>query len=111
VSFSVCPHSGVSRKASDKSTWPSGFSINNKNVTLGFPILLDLETPRLVGLTIVSGGRLIFSPTASLAKLVTDYVRIESGGSLEIGSEDCPFEGQAEIILTGRRGSYQSVDG
>ena len=111
VSFSICPHSGVVRKASDKSTWPSGFSINNKNVTLDFPILLDLETPRLDGLTIVSGGRLIFSPTASLAKLVTDYVKIESGGSLEIGSEDCPFEGQAEIILTGRRGSYQSVDG
>ena len=111
VCLTTCPHLSVVRRASDKSTWPSGFSINNRNITLDFPLLLDLETPRLAGVTIVAGGRLVFSPTASLAKLVTDYVKIEEGGSLEIGSQDCPFQGRAEIMLTGRRGSYETEDG
>ena len=32
---------------------------------------------------------------------ITSLVQIEDGGSLEIGSSDCPFEGRAEILLTG----------
>ena len=32
---------------------------------------------------------------------LTSVVQIEDGGSLEIGSSDCPFEGRAEILLTG----------
>ena len=32
---------------------------------------------------------------------LTSLVQIEDGGSLEIGSSDCPFEGRAEILLTG----------
>ena len=111
VCLSTCPHTSVMRRLSDKSTWPSGFSINNRNISLDFPLLLDLETPRLAGVTIVAEGRLVFSPTAALAKLVTDFVRIEEGGSLEIGSQDCPFQGRAEIVLTGKRGSYQTEDG
>ena len=52
--------------------------------------------------------------------------QIEDGGSLEIGSSDCPFEGRAEILLTGeikkyllfstsfipgKRGSYNTDNG
>merc|ERR550519_568265 len=109
--LSACPHNGIVSKASDRNTWPSGFDLQSKKLTLNFPLLLDVETPRYDAVTIVSGGRMVFSPTATLAKLVTDYVMIEDGGSLEIGSEDCPFEGKAEILLTGKRGSYNTVDG
>ena len=57
---------------------------------------------------------------------ITSLVQIEDGGSLEIGSSDCPFEGRAEILLTGeiktcllfptsffpgKRGSYNTDNG
>ena len=105
-----CPDNGIVAKASVDSSLPPGFTLSG-NITLDFPLLLDLATPRLSGVHIVSGGRLVFSPQAVLAKLTTDYVKITKGGSLEIGSEDCPFAGNAEIVLTGKRGSYTSVDG
>ena len=60
---------------------------------------------------IVAGGRLVFSPLVPEATLTTDFVQIEDGGSLEIGSEECPFSGSAEIVLTGREGSYTSDNG
>ena len=110
TTLSACPDIGIVAKASNEKTWPSGFRLSG-NVTLDFPLLLDVETPRLSGVHIVSGGRLVFSPQSPLAKLVTDYVKIGSGGSLDIGSEDCPFSGTAEVLLTGKRGSYSSVDG
>ena len=67
-----------------------------------FPLLLDTETARIGGLVLRDGGRLIFSPDAALAKLTSDYVLIQDGGSLEIGSDDCRFRGNAEILLTGK---------
>ena len=108
--FCSCPDIGIAAKASVTSSLPPGFSLSG-NVTLDFPLLLDIVTPRLSGVHIVSGGRLVFSPHVAQAKLTTDYVKINRGGSLEIGSEDCPFVGNAEILLTGKRGSYSSVDG
>ena len=85
-------------------------------------MLLDRATPRLPGIKIVAGGRLVFSPHALDVSLTTDFIQvsvfivllffcnsssfdviqIEDGGSLEIGSSDCPFEGRAEILLTGK---------
>ena len=53
---------------------------------------------------------MVFSSYAALAKLSAGYVIVETGASLTIGTERCPFEGEAEILLTGRKGSYQ-VDG
>ena len=108
---STCPHDRKSARTSDRSSWPPGFNINDRKIVLNFSLLLDMETPRYKGFDIVSGGRLIFSPTAPTAKLVTDYLKVHSGGFLEIGSEDCPFEGNAHILLTGKRGAYESVDG
>ena len=53
------------------------------------------------GVVIKDGGRLVFNPTAAKAKLVTHYVDIQSEGYLEIGSEECKFDGNAEILLLG----------
>ena len=105
-----CPHDGISAVASDRGTWPRALNLNTV-VVLDFPLLLDRATPRLPGIRIVAGGRLVFSPLAPLASLTTDYVQIEAGGSLEIGSQDCPFLGQAQILLTGKRGSYSTDNG
>ena len=108
----ACPNIGISAVLSDNTTWPTGVTFRaGQTVSLDFPLLLDQETPPLSGMNIVQGGRLVFCPAAHTAKLVTNFVKIEDGGSLEIGSEDCPFVGQAEILLTGKRGSYNSMDG
>ena len=65
------------------------------------PILLNTETARLGGLKLKDGGRLVFDPNADLAKLTSEYVLIEDMGSMAIGSEECKFQGNAEILLTG----------
>ena len=100
-----------------RSTWPEGLDLSSP-IVLNFPLLLDRPSPRLPGIKIVAGGRLVFSPHAADASLTTDFiqvavfvvvvplssfVQIEDGGSLEIGSSECPFEGRAEILLTGRK--------
>ena len=63
---------------------------------------------------------------SNVLPLLVSLVQIEDGGSLEIGSSDCPFEGRAEILLTGeiktcllfstscfpgKRGSYNTDNG
>ena len=73
-------------------------------------ILLDTETSRLASLTLGPNGKLIFDPE-NPAKLVSDYVLIEDEGSLEIGTADCPFVGQAEILLTGERNDEKDIEG
>ena len=78
-------------------------------MNLSFPLLLDRITPRLAGLNIQAGGRLVFDPRAGQVRLVTQFVRIEAGGALEAGSEECPFTGEAEILLTGLRGGADGV--
>ena len=73
-------------------------------------ILLDTETSRLASLTLGPNGKLIFDPE-NPAKLVSDFVLIENEGSLEIGTSDCPFVGQAEILLTGERNDEKDIEG
>ena len=73
-------------------------------------ILLDTETSRLASLTLGSNGKLIFDPE-NAPKLVSDYVLIDNEGSLEIGTSDCPFVGNAEILLTGERNDEKDVEG
>ena len=67
------------------------------------PVLLDIESPRMAGIVIKDGGRLVFSPEVASAKLTTGYVLISDNGTLEIGSEECKFTGNATITLTGER--------
>lgn len=72
-------------------------------MTIDREILLDTATPRLGSVSIVSGGRLVFSPDEKDAtvKLTANHVRIQDGGKMEIGSDDCRFKGKAEVLLTG----------
>ena len=80
------------------------------NVTLDFPLLLDRVSPPLAGLVIRSGGSLVFSSAAPLASLTAGFVYIGEGGALVIGSEECPFSGRAELVLTGRPGELELPD-
>jgi len=104
----LCPHLNINFKTSDCCTnFPSGFDLtsNIDEYALDFPILVDNDFTgtRLQRIIIVDGGRLVFSPEVDKAAISIQELIINPGGSLEIGSEDCPFEGNAEIILTGQR--------
>ena len=66
------------------------------------PILLDESTGPLASLEIRDGGRLVFDPTAGKIKLTSNYILVGDDGYFEIGSSDCRFDGEAEILLTGR---------
>ena len=52
---------------------------------------------------ISSTYRLVFDPRVSGdgAVLLSSGILIDGGGELIIGSEDCKFDGIAEILLTG----------
>ena len=57
-------------------------------------------------ITIASGGRLVFDPAIDPAtsplQLTANMIEL-TGGELWIGSEDCPYTGDAEVLLTGKR--------
>ena len=72
------------------------------HITISESVLLDVNTARMDTITIISGGKLVFDPTADSVKLSANMVEI-TGGELWIGSEDCPFTGNAELLLTGTR--------
>ena len=87
-----CPDVGMITFSSNSSTWPQGFDFRvSSNLILDFLFLLDSESPPLSGLKIVSGGSLVFNSEGEIAKLVTNFVTIEAGGSLLIGDENCPL--------------------
>ena len=72
--------------------------------------MLDTETSRLASLTLLDGGKLVFSPDSQVT-LSSDYILIDNEGILEIGTPDCPYAGQAEILLTGERNDEKQIEG
>ena len=72
-------------------------------ITISTPVLLDVSPPSLDTLTIAAGGRLVFDPAAESLTLTANMVELTGGGELWIGSEDCPYTSDAEILLTGKR--------
>jgi len=63
-------------------------------------ILIDGPTPSFHDVTINAGASLTFDPSIDLTfRAANIYV----DGSLEIGSEDCPYLGRLEITLTGKK--------
>ena len=71
------------------------------HVTISTAILLDTDVPELFSITIVNGGRLVFSPDRDHA-LRVHYILIENGGEMHIGAEDCQFEKSVTITLLGK---------
>ena len=53
-------------------------------------------------ITITTGGRLVFDSSVDFLKLTANMVEL-TGGELWIGSEDCPYQNDAEVLLTGMR--------
>ena len=67
-------------------------------VTISEPVLLDESPPDLNSINITSTGRLVWSPDVDI-DLRVNYIWV--AGRLDIGSEDCPYEGETTITLTG----------
>ena len=68
-------------------------------VIISESILLDESPPDLYSIIITSTGRLVWSPDVVI-NLRVNYIWVE--GRLDIGSEDCPYEGETTITLTGK---------
>ena len=57
------------------------------------------ESADVFSINVTSSGRLIWDPEAGDIELRVSYIWVE--GRLDIGSEDCPYEGDTTITLTG----------
>ena len=59
-------------------------------------------------ITIATGGKLVFNSSVDFLKLTANMVEL-TGGELWIGSEDCPYMNDAEILLTGKRNESEGA--
>ena len=69
-----------------------------ESVEISDTMLFD-ESADVFSINITSSGRLIWDPEANNTELRVSYIWIE--GRLDIGSEECPYEGETTITLTG----------
>ena len=69
-----------------------------ESVEISDTMLFD-ESADVFSINITSSGRLIWDPEANKTELKVSYIWIE--GRLDIGSEECPYEGETTITLTG----------
>jgi len=101
--FASCPHEQDGLlKWSDAASWDEAMVPGEGHeVVITKPILLDSVTERVRSVTILDGGKLVFDPSAELAKITTNQILIDDGGEMHIGSADCKFTGKAEVLLTG----------
>lgn len=89
------------KKWSDPATWETGkLPVDGDFLIIRQGILLDVETPALRDIILVDGGKLVFSPFKE-TKLTADHVIIEHDGAMIIGDENCRFNAETEIVLTG----------
>ncbi|XP_053374772.1 cell migration-inducing and hyaluronan-binding protein-like [Mercenaria mercenaria] len=97
-----CPHERIGlQKWSNTETWGNGGKPKEgENLDISTQILLDESPASLHNITIKSNGSLIFSPKL---KLELRARNIFVHGSMEIGSEDCPYNESLTITLTGNR--------
>ncbi|CAK8674402.1 unnamed protein product [Clavelina lepadiformis] len=67
----------------------------------GQTVLLDTHTP-VLKMLLIDGGELIFdeAPDANVS-LRAENILITKGGRLQIGTEEEPYQGQAEIVMYG----------
>ncbi|XP_053374255.1 cell surface hyaluronidase-like [Mercenaria mercenaria] len=95
-----CPHLRPGLlKWSSSETWGSeGEPMDGENVVISQNILLDKSPASLYNITILAGGSLIFNPEVKM-ELRARNIFVQ--GTMEIGSEDCPYNGTLTITLTG----------
>ncbi|XP_055986612.1 fibrocystin [Sorex fumeus] len=90
------------RRWSRAHSWfPGRQPLDGDNVTVeeGHSLLLDTNTS-ILGFLHVKGGKLIFMDPGPI-ELKAHSILVSDGGELRIGSEDKPFQGQAQITLYG----------
>ena len=89
------------KKWADPTTWETGkLPVDGDFLIIRQGILLDMETPALRDIILVDGGKLVFSPFKE-TKLTADHIIIEHDGAMIIGDENCRFNAETEIVLTG----------
>ncbi|XP_045197941.2 cell surface hyaluronidase-like [Mercenaria mercenaria] len=105
VCSASCPHQRQGLKRwSDVTTWNAHNKLlEGDSVFIAEPILLDESPPDLENITIETGGSLVADPES---KVTLRAANIYVWGSLEIGSEECLFDGELTITLTGTRESH-----
>ncbi|XP_043214062.1 cell migration-inducing and hyaluronan-binding protein-like [Amphibalanus amphitrite] len=108
----LCPH-----EATDLLPWSAAASWNKQTVpsggdiTIDRPILLDVSPAAMGTITITAGGRLVFDATSPTTLTLSANMVELSGGEFWIGSEDCPYTGDAEVLLTGTRDESEGAPG
>ncbi|XP_053373997.1 cell migration-inducing and hyaluronan-binding protein-like [Mercenaria mercenaria] len=105
--YADCPHerTGLKRR-SVPSTWSSGTPSEGDSIEIIENILMDISPPALKDIKLLNGGSLTFLPDVKLT-LKAANIYISQDGTLEIGSEDCPYMGKLTITLTGNRELHQ----
>ncbi|CAJ0921028.1 unnamed protein product, partial [Ranitomeya imitator] len=73
-------------------------------ITTGQTILLDTSTP-VLKMLLIQGGTLVFDEAD--IELQSENILITDGGSLQIGTEDAPFQHKAIITLHGHLRSLE----
>lgn len=106
AALAVCPDD-----AADLVSWNSKFGTTSPNdeITISRPVLLDTSV-ELFGLTIASGGRLVWSRAGNYG-IRTHYIKIQNGGELHIGSPTCKFGKKARITLLGEPTEKLNIPG
>ncbi|XP_062576125.1 protein DDB_G0287365-like [Saccostrea cucullata] len=107
VALAACPDD-----ATDLISWTATYGATpgpSANITLTQPMLLDTSV-ELFGLTIASGGRLVWSRQGNY-RLRTHFIRIQNGGELHIGSQFCRFNKKAHITLLGEPEEKLNIPG
>ncbi|XP_078698697.1 fibrocystin-L-like isoform X2 [Branchiostoma floridae x Branchiostoma belcheri] len=68
-------------------------------VHAGQTLLLDTDTP-ILRMLLIQGGTLLFHDERNV-HLQSEYILITDGGTLQVGTEEAPFQHQATITLHG----------
>ncbi|KAF2078654.1 hypothetical protein CYY_000025 [Polysphondylium violaceum] len=93
-------------------SWITGrYPVNGEDVVLknGTKLLLDVSTARLNTLTIQAGAALVFSSRNGPIELIANAIIVQ--GRLDIGDDNCRYNGTATITLTGQDGvGYSNPD-
>ena len=69
-------------------------------VPAGQTLVLDIATPILT-ILLIQGGELIFDDKEDGVELNSELILITGGGTLQIGTEDNPYQHKAKIVLYG----------